>query len=857
MQESTVHVNIVPGGMPIVLHISQYDVGLRQYVFTLYSTQGTWTDVSGASATLEATKPDNHAIVHNCTYNNDGTITYTVQEQLAAVVGRVWSKLVIRDTSENVVASAAIIWIVDPAGVTDSAIVSDSDISALQEFLAEFGTINAYKADLDSLRALAAGVNVAATKAAMTNHNIAYVYTGSESGMVTNNWYWYNGSAWVSGGAWEASITTDTTLTTSGKAADAKATGDAITELKADIGAVTGNAIIAMIDGYYMAVGDSTTSINSPTSNASYRYAKVSCSPGDVFTINATAAAGAKPFGFASSTGTTIERPYMASGNNLTVENYVVKAPANSAYLIVNDTSGKSSFYGDTVGLRADDTQKITDCVIHNTRIPVTGYKFYNGTLNTSGKYSNNTYRITTRNYIDLYDFDDLQYSVDSGYRIYIAFYSDPRESAYVSAISWQTGTGTLTKAGRYMRVILDTTGGSTTLSPSDASHFSITLGYSLKTLIDNKYEYIQTLGASADLNDIYENGWYTVSNAASLVNAPEIETGQRLVVVYANGNTPATNTFRHMFYANYSTGVYAHRVYASGYWTKWGISDGYKMRSESFTPSAQASQGANTGINCRVMTYNVARYNNDTSTYLSNNKLFNLRRMIGKANADFLCTQEDTQYIDSGGTKESDGYVYLPQYPYNYSESVYLNIIHSKKSATAHGRVKPTDGANAYRSFEYATYDMGNSKVLLVINTHINWADASGDGTSADNIARRLSQYTDLFSWANRDITLADYSSGSAVTAPTHTHCIICMDGNSATATDKTNLATVASGKNFILGNGGALGWFLTELHYNYSIDNIAVSNNIIINNIETYDEWYQMLYSDHIPVVADVTLL
>ena len=235
MQESTVHVNIVPGGMPIVLHISQYDVGLRQYVFTLYSTQGTWSDVSGASATLEATKPDNHAIVHNCTYNNDGTITYTVQEQLAAVVGRVWSKLVIRDTSDNVVASAAIIWIVDQAGVTDSAIVSDSDISALQEFLAEFGTINAYKADLDSLRALATGVNVAATKAAMTNHSIAYVYTGSESGMVTNNWYWYNGSDWVSGGAWQASIETDTTLTTSGKAADAKATGDQITELKSEM----------------------------------------------------------------------------------------------------------------------------------------------------------------------------------------------------------------------------------------------------------------------------------------------------------------------------------------------------------------------------------------------------------------------------------------------------------------------------------------------------------------------------------------------------------------------------------------------------------------------------------------------
>lgn len=255
MQESTIHVNIVPGGMPVVLHISQDDVGLRQYTFTLYSTQGTWEYVSGASATLEATKPDNHVIVHNCTYNNDGTITYTVQEQLAAVVGRVWSKLVIRDTNSNALGTIAIIWIVDPAGVTDSAIVSDSDISALQEFLAEFGTINAYKADLDSLRSLATGVNVASTKAAMTNHNIAYVYTGSESGMVTYNWYWYNGSDWVSGGAWEASVATDTTLTTSGKAADAKATGDAIAELKSDLDFVSNNIVAngyATYNGIYI-----------------------------------------------------------------------------------------------------------------------------------------------------------------------------------------------------------------------------------------------------------------------------------------------------------------------------------------------------------------------------------------------------------------------------------------------------------------------------------------------------------------------------------------------------------------------------------------------------------------------------
>ena len=40
-------------------------------------------------------------------------------------------------------------------------------------------------------------------------------------------------------------------------------------------------------------------------------------------------------------------------------------------------------------------------------------------------------------------------------------------------------------------------------------------------------------------------------------------------------------------------------------------------------------------------------------------------------------------------------------------------------------------------------------------------------------------------------------------------------------------------------------------------SIDCIFVSPNIIINNIEAYGDLFGKLYSDHVPVVADLTLL
>ena len=57
--------------------------------------------------------------------------------------------------------------------------------------------------------------------------------------------------------------------------------------------------------------------------------------------------------------------------------------------------------------------------------------------------------------------------------------------------------------------------------------------------------------------------------------------------------------------------------------------------------------------------------------------------------------------------------------------------------------------------------------------------------------------------------------------------------------------------------GNGGFFGNYITTHGVEQMIDNIITSNNIRIDNVEVHSEAYDMCSSDHLPIVADLTLL
>ena len=121
---------LVPGGVPLVLHVSQYDAD-RSYIFTPYYGAVKYEKEQGSAVALEATKPDSTVVAITPTYSDDGTISFDLPASLTQVAGDVRAKLVILDESGKRIASAKIIFAVDVAGIDTYARVSESDLALL------------------------------------------------------------------------------------------------------------------------------------------------------------------------------------------------------------------------------------------------------------------------------------------------------------------------------------------------------------------------------------------------------------------------------------------------------------------------------------------------------------------------------------------------------------------------------------------------------------------------------------------------------------------------------------------------------------------------------------------------------
>ena len=159
-----------------------------------------------------------------------------------------------------------------------------------------------------------------------------------------------------------ASGVIDNTLATSGAAADAKATGDALSaledqfteetdQLKADLGAYTWNR-----KGYINLTTDPV--VLTPTANTGIDCLVADCAAGDVFTVTASGGATSRAWGFLDSGNHVLT----VADANTQVEGLEIAAPSNAVKLVLNnkfaESDGKVYKVGNNIESRLSTIEK-------------------------------------------------------------------------------------------------------------------------------------------------------------------------------------------------------------------------------------------------------------------------------------------------------------------------------------------------------------------------------------------------------------------------------------------------------------------------------------------------------------------
>jgi len=263
----SIKADLVARYFPPVVRLVQYDMSLPVIAVSLMQNGQTYTLPSGAAANIRVHKPD-ATYVYNPALGCDSTrniVYFEVTQAMAAANGD--GLAIVEIVVDGDIAGTSLITLhFEENPVPEDAIESSDEWETIYE-LGE--------------RIIASTVTPVSTAAGMTDHNVVYLYTGTESGWNQGHMYYYNGTAWVDAGI----AVTDKTLTVEGLAADAKKTGEEIADLK---------------DGLkYNGIGENITktpfiiTANGKWAKSSDQYAGIwECQPGDLLAIEANASYG-------------------------------------------------------------------------------------------------------------------------------------------------------------------------------------------------------------------------------------------------------------------------------------------------------------------------------------------------------------------------------------------------------------------------------------------------------------------------------------------------------------------------------------------------------------------------------------
>jgi hypothetical protein len=123
----TISVDLIPGGLPPIIRISQYDKILRAFSIHLTTGGSDYPVPDGYTVTLSGTKPDGKGFLDSL-QPSGSTLDISVTEQMSAAAGDVPCEITLYKPDGGRIASGNFLLRVEKAALDAGTVVSDSDI---------------------------------------------------------------------------------------------------------------------------------------------------------------------------------------------------------------------------------------------------------------------------------------------------------------------------------------------------------------------------------------------------------------------------------------------------------------------------------------------------------------------------------------------------------------------------------------------------------------------------------------------------------------------------------------------------------------------------------------------------------
>ena len=131
MITQTHDLNLIPGSVPPVVHVTQFDKTARPLVFNLWDGETSFSVPSGAAVTIRGTKPDGNGFEYTATASGSA-VSMNIQQQMATCAGSVRCEVRIASGTQ-IIGTADFILEVKPSALNESTPLSETELPLIED----------------------------------------------------------------------------------------------------------------------------------------------------------------------------------------------------------------------------------------------------------------------------------------------------------------------------------------------------------------------------------------------------------------------------------------------------------------------------------------------------------------------------------------------------------------------------------------------------------------------------------------------------------------------------------------------------------------------------------------------------